>query len=346
MTQTLFKYIFKMQLKAIIFVSVSVFFLILLFDFAEVTRKYPISNLDETVFSIKLSLLRTPSTFCEIFHYTYFITATFSLWNLCRSHQITILKSTGRSPQQILYPFLSFATFIALIWLFVMHPTGLFLETLYNKSISSGTVSETNRDVWIDFPPNNQMIFIKTIYGNKIEGLYIFDTKQGARIFARRASIEKSVWNLENVTTVNDDKITHVDAMKFFSGVSLNLIKLISKSPRNHDVYYLYKIYKIQKKNQVTLRLYELELHKLLANCFSFILFALIAAIICFPINRYKTKTHIAIKVISTAIFLRFSNNMLESLAHGGAIPVQLACWAIMLILACISIAILIWREV
>jgi lipopolysaccharide export LptBFGC system permease protein LptF len=227
-----------------------------------------------------------------------------------------------------------------------MHPTGLFLETLYNKSISSGTVSETNRDVWIDFPPNNQMIFIKTIYGNKIEGLYIFDTKQGARIFARRASIEKSVWNLENVTTVNDDKITHVDAMKFFSGVSLNLIKLISKSPRNHDVYYLYKIYKIQKKNQVTLRLYELELHKLLANCFSFILFALIAAIICFPINRYKTKTHIAIKVISTAIFLRFSNNMLESLAHGGAIPVQLACWAIMLILACISIAILIWREV
>ncbi|MDR0678163.1 MAG: LptF/LptG family permease, partial [Holosporaceae bacterium] len=105
MNKTLFKYIFKIQLKTMVFVSIAVFFLILLFDFAEVTRKYPISNMQETLFSIKLSLLRTPSIFCEILHYVYFITATFSLWNLCQSHQITIIKSSGRSPQQILYPF-------------------------------------------------------------------------------------------------------------------------------------------------------------------------------------------------------------------------------------------------
>jgi lipopolysaccharide export LptBFGC system permease protein LptF len=254
------------------------------------------------------------------------------------------LKSTGKSPQQILYPFLSFAAFTALIWLFVLHPTGLFLETRYNENVGVGV--ETNRDVWIDCPSKNQIIFIQSIRNDKIEGLYIFNTKDGARTFAQRASIEKFTWNLENVMVLTDDKMEYFDTMKISGAVSLNLIKLFSKSPRNHDIYHLYKIYKIKQKNQVTLKLYELELHKLLANCFSFILFALIAAIICFPINRYKTKTNITIKVIGSAIILRFANSMLESIAHGGAIPVQLACWAIILMLTCLFLAILIWREV
>jgi lipopolysaccharide export LptBFGC system permease protein LptF len=157
--------------------------------------------------------------------------------------------------------------------------------------------------------------------------------------------MEKAVWTLKNVTAVDGDKIKNIDSMKIFNSVSLDLIKLLSKSPQKHDIYYLYKIYKIQKKDHVALRLYELELHKLLANCFSFFLFALIAAVICFPINRYKTKTNIVIKVISTAVFLRFTNNMFESLAYGEVIPIQFACWAVILILTCISIAILIWRE-
>ncbi|MDR1982304.1 MAG: LptF/LptG family permease [Holosporaceae bacterium] len=345
MNKTLFKYIFKMQLKATVFVSIAIFFLILLFDFAEITRKYPISNLQETIFSIRLSLLRTPSTFCEILHYVYFITATFSLWNLCQSHQITILKSSGRSPQQILYPFLSFATFVSAIWLFIIHPIGLFSETQYNKSVNSYFAAEINHDVWVDCSKNDLMIFIKTIHDNEIEGLYIFNTRNGTKIFAQTASIEKAIWHLKNVTTMDNEKINNSDTMEFPNGISVDLIKLLSKSPEKHDIYHLYKIYKIQKKDEVTLRSYELELHRLLSNCYSFLLFALIAAVICFPINRYKTKTNIAIKVISTAIFLKFANDMFKSLAHGEVIPVQFACWAVMLTATCVFIAILVWRE-
>ncbi|MDR2781111.1 MAG: LptF/LptG family permease [Holosporaceae bacterium] len=336
-----------MQLNAILFVSIFVFGLILVFDFAEVTRKYPISNMEETFFAIKLSLLRTPSTFSEILHYIYFITATFSLWNLCQSHQITILKSTGRSPQQILYPFLSFAAIVAMIWLFVFHSGGLFLETLYHRNISPNFYStKINHNIWIDCSEGDKVIFIKTVCDNKIEGLNIFDTKNGSRIFAQYATIENSVWSLKNVITIENDQIKSIDAMKIPGVVSIDLIDLLSKSPGKQDIYDLYKIYKIQSKDHVVLKAYELELHKLLANCFNFLLFALIAALICFPINRYKTKTNIAIKIISTSIFLRFANSTFESLACGGVIPVQLACWAVLLMLTCFSIAVLIWREV
>lgn len=332
-----------MQLRATAFVSGFVFCLILLFDFAEITRKFPITSLSETIFAIKLSLMRTPSTFCEVMHYVYFITATFSLWNLNRSHQITIMKSTGKSPQQILYPFFSFAVFIAAAWLFLIHPLGLYSETMYNKNISAS--AEINCNVWIDCTKNNQVIFIKNIHDNRIEGLNVFNMESGQRIFAQQAIKRGSFWILKDVTLINKDKIQNIDTLKIFGMVSTSLIKLLSKAPQKQDIYYLYKVYKIQKKDNVTLRSYELELHKLLANCYSFILFALIAAIICLPINHYKTKTNIMIKVIFTSIFLRLTNNMLESLSHGGAIPVQLACWAVLLILSCISIAILIWKE-
>ncbi|MDR0753518.1 MAG: LptF/LptG family permease, partial [Holosporaceae bacterium] len=297
MNRILFKYIFQMQLKVTVFISISVFCLILLFDFAEMTRKYPISNVQETLFALKLSLLRSPSTFCEVLHYVYFIAATFSCWNLCQTHQITTLKSIGKSPRQILYPFFSFAIFIATIWLLAIHPMGLFLESLYHKNISHNASSEINCNVWIDYSQNNQMIFIKKICANKIEGLYVFNVKNSQRIFAQQALLEEDSWTLKNVTLVDQDDIKNIDTLKTFSMVSMDLIKLLAKSSAKQDIYGLYRIYKIREKDRTALKSYELELHKLLANCYSFILFALIAATICFPVIRYKTKTTITIKV-------------------------------------------------
>jgi lipopolysaccharide export LptBFGC system permease protein LptF len=336
-----------MQLKATVFISISIFCLILLFDFAEVTRKYPISCAEETLFSIKLSLLRAPSTFCEILHYVYFVSATFSLWDLCQSHQLTILKSVGKSPQQILYPFGSFAIFMAAAWLFAFHPIGLFSEAQYHKNISPHIFTGTNHYFFIYCQKNDRVISIKTIHKNKqIEGLSIFNTKDNTKIFAQHASIAKNIWILKNVTITSNGEIKNMDEMELVSEISLDLIRLLSQPSYKQNIYYLYKVYRIQRKNGVPLKSYEMELHKLLANCFSFFLFALAAAVICFPINRYKTKTDIAIKVISTAVFLRFANNILESFAHGGIISAQFACWAVPLILTCVLVAILIWKEV
>ncbi|MDR3186913.1 MAG: LptF/LptG family permease [Holosporaceae bacterium] len=348
MKKTLFKYLFKMQLKIMIFSSLSVFCLILLFDFAEIGRKFPMSSVDETLFAIKLSLLRTPSTFAEILHYVYFATAAFSLWSLCKSNQMTILKSSGQSPQQILYPFVSFAIFAAAVWLFAFHPLGLFCEKLfYNEaSTRADRPEETNENIWIDCHKSNEIIFIRSIEKGEISGLYLFDMANNARIFASRAAIKDDRWLLKDVTTAGDDGIKRKDTLEVRSKVSPDLISLLLKPPAKQDIYSLYKIYQIQKENLVTLKLYELGLHKLLANFAGFILFALIAAIICFPINHYKTKTNVAIKVIGSAILLRFVNSMLESLAHAGIISAPLACWSLASVLLCVSIAVLIWKEV
>lgn len=347
MKATLFKYIFKMQLKAMLFVSFFMFCLILLFDFAEVTRKFPISNIEQVLFAIKLSLLRTPNTFCEILHYVYFITATFSLWHLCSSNQMTILKSAGRSPQQILYPFISFAFFIAAVWLFILHPGGNYTEDKYNE-LAKSQKREANENIWIDYTKDSKLIFIKRIVKNEIDGLYIFDTHENKRIFARQTTISENKWDLRNITVVDCSLNTTktVNNMTLYNKVSNELIDLLKKPPRKHNIYSLSKVYPIQKADQVGLQFYEFELHKLLANCMHFILFALIAAAICFPINRYQTRTTITIQVIVIAMILRFANNMVDSLARTNVIGVVLGAWAIVITAVFITIGVLIWKEV
>lgn len=347
MKTTIFKYIFKMQLKAMLFVSFFMFCLIFLFDFAEVTRKYPISDLQQILFATKLSLLRAPNTFCEILHYMYFITATFSLWHLCSSNQMTILKSSGRSPQQILRPFLTFALCMASLWLFVLHPYGNHTEVEYGKIVHSQS-QEANGNIWVDYPKNNQLIFLEKISKTDIDGLYIFDTAKNQRIFAQKATVSIDEWDLKDITVVdcNTNKTRHEDAMVLRNNVSNALVDLLKKPPRKHDIYSLQNVYKVQEDDKVGLHLYEFELHKLLANCLYFVLFALIAATICFPISRYRTKTGVVAQVILIAMFLRFANNLMDSLVKTSVIDVVLGAWAVVIIATFVTLCILTWKEI
>lgn len=343
---TLFKYIFKMQLKVMLFISLFMFCLILLFDFAEVARKFPISTIEQVLFSTKLSLLRTPSTFCEILHYIYFIAATFSMWHLCSSNQMTILKSVGHSPQQILCPFIMFAFCVSAIWLFILHPCGNFTEDIYNK-LAKSQAREANENIWMNCARNKRLVFIKQIVKNEIDGFCIFDFHKNKRIFAKQATLKKGKWNLRNVTIFdcNLNTIRSIDNLIVPSGVSNESMRLLKKPPRKHDVYSLRNVYFMKDNNQAELQPYKFELHKLLANCMHFILFALIAATICFPINRYKTRTGIIAQVIAIAMTLRFANNIAHSIACAGTIGVVLKAWAVVIAAIFIAIGILIWKE-
>jgi lipopolysaccharide export system permease protein len=239
----------------------------------------------------------------------------------------------------------SCAFFISLVWLFLLHPLGQWSQKCYDNAINPGVSNEINRDIWIDYPKDNQIIFIGSIIGNNIDGLHIYYLQEDHRIFAKKAEIQKKSWELKDVTVVKNGVIKNFDNFTIYNNISLNLLHILSSMPKKHDIYSLYKVYRIQRKDKVSLKSYELELHKHLANCANFILFALIAAVICFPINRYKTKTNVAIKMICVAVMLRFVNNIFESMAHTGVLPVMVACWTVVLILLCLAVSVLVWNE-
>lgn len=349
MKGTIFKYIFVTQLKAMCFVSVSIFFLIYLFDFVEVIRKFSASSFTEILFAMKLTFLKTPQTFHEVLNYIYFVTATFTLWYLCHSHQITVMKSAGSSPQQILFPFLTFAFGMALFWLLIVQPFGLWTAKHYENLLAHNAPQQTNQNIWIDYPYKNLLIYINEIDNDKISGFCLFNTNNGERIFSKSAYIKNNSVQLEDIITITADgnsknfKKTETIQDNF---IFAKLINLLSIPAKKISIYSFKKFIDIKEKEKINLKTYEMQIHKLLANCLTFILFAIIAAIICFPINRYKSKTNVAIKVIIAIIAMRFLNNLLETFAYGNILPVWQASWGVVLILLCLSTAILIWQEI
>jgi lipopolysaccharide export LptBFGC system permease protein LptF len=337
-----------MQAKMMLFISFVVFGLIFLFDFAEVTRKFPISNMQETMFAIKLSLMRVPITFCEIYGYIYLITATFSLWNLCYSNQMTILKSVGKSPQQILFPFIFFSICLALLWLLIIHPLSNSSYEYYSQNAHSKYLDEnTGENIWVDYPSDEKIFFIKKISDGNISGLYIFDIGKNSKLFAKKAKIGEKMWELNDVTIINYENSSTIEKVEkiILCNDSVKVVNMLSKPPEKHSIYQLCKIYGVSGSTIATLRTYELEFHKLLSTCVNFLLFALIAAVVCFPMNRYKTKTNVAIKIIGFSFILRFLNNICNAMANTGALSIIAATWTTTLSLMCLAIAILIWKE-
>lgn len=345
MKPTLFKYIFKMQMKTVFLVSLFFFGLIVVFDFAEASRRTPISTWNDFLLIMQISFFGALSTFAEIMHYLYFITATFSLWYLCNSRQITILKSSGQSPLQILYPFVSCAMTIAGLWLFAMHPAGLWgnheCQRLRYKS-----VDEYNENIWIDYTKDNKLIFLKRLDGNRASDIYIFDTQNSSKIIADGAVMNNEDIDLNNGVEIADGSAKSFKNRRYNNKMNSKLIEIVSISPQKQSIYKLHSVYEIEKQNGVTLTKYEIALQQLLVNCFTFVLFAIIAAVICFPINRYNSKTNIVVKTIAIAVVMRFLNNIFEAMANSGVLSPFIASWIVVLVAMCISVAMLIWREV
>ena len=82
------------------------------------------------------------------------------------------------------------------------------------------------------------MIFIKRIVKNEIDGLYIFNTQKNKRIFARQTIISWNKWDLRNITVVDCslNATKTVNNMTLYNKVSNELINLLKKPPRKHNI--------------------------------------------------------------------------------------------------------------
>lgn len=350
MKPTLFKYILKMQFLSMISISIFVFLIILLFDFAEASRKFPIENIADIGFALKISFLRTPSTFFEILHYIYFITATINLWNLCTSHQLTIIKAIGGSPQQILFPYFAFAIATGMFWLLIANPLSMECDKAYKEAIGSSETAFTNGNIWLDYKDSHKIIYISKIKNATTDSCFstgnVVIITEKDKIMAESASVHGDQWQLKNISIVNKEVADFCESKIMSFNVSRDLIRVLILPAGGHTIYTLYDVYVVSEDNKVDLRTYKIALHKLLAHCFIFIVFALIAAVLCFPINRYKTKTNIAVKVIFISIIIKFAMHTFEAFASSGVLSVALACWSAPVFAFLLAFSLLIWREV
>ena len=133
--------------------------------------------------------------------------------------------------------FYKFCVFIAAFWLFILHLGGNYTEDIYNE-LAKSKLREAFENIWIYYTKDSKLIFIKRIVKNEIDGLYIFNTQINKRIFARQTIISWNKWDLRNITVVDCslNATKTVNNMTLYNKVSNELINLLKKPPRKHNI--------------------------------------------------------------------------------------------------------------
>lgn len=345
MNKTYFKYFLKIQLQIIAVVACFVIGFIFVFTFADTMRKIPESAPYPMLLCMYLSALRIPYTFCELFGYVYLIAATFSLWNLSQSHQITVLKSLGKSPKQILLPYFFLSFLMCIGFIFIFHPICNRAERLadYQHKIYLSQSNMYSDNVWMK--DKDQVIYLGRFSKNNIENLLI-KHQNGKSIYAESVAVTDNQWSLKNGYELKDDKCTYFDEKKITPVVVNEELELYSIPAHRCSIYSLIKCVFSQNSYATDIGKYVLNLNKIICNGLIFFLFSMIAAVVCLPLNRYKTKTFVSSTVIGFAVILRLINNICESMGTNGSLSPVLCVWIPMIIAFALSLSLLIWKEV
>ncbi len=345
MSKTFLKYFISMQLKIMFFVACFVIGFIFIFTFADMMRKIPYDAISPLSLCIYLSALRVPYTYCELVCYTYLIAATFSLWNLSQSHEITVLKSIGTSTHQILFPYFTLSFFIGISFIFIIHPLCVKVERFadYQEKIYLSKSSMSSKNVWMQ--NTEKTIFIGKLSDSHMNCLSIINNKKNETLYADSVNIQNNDWQLLNGYILKNNKIETFKKKTIKELINKKTIDLYSIVPQRSSVYSLLKCLYAKESYATDIGRYILNLNKIISNGVVFFLFSMIAAIVCLPLNRYKTKTFVSGSVIGSAILLHLFNGICESMGNNGSLSPIICIWIPTIAAISLSLALLIWKE-
>lgn len=345
MSKTFFKYFLRMQIKIMFFVACFVIGFVFIFTFADMMRKIPSDAVSPLGLCVYLSLLRIPYTCCELAGYIYLIAATFSLWNLSQSHEITVLKSIGKSSRQILLPYFFLSFLIGVSFVFVVQPACVKIERFADYQDKEYLSKSTMYSNYLWLKNKDEIIFMRRLFKTGINTLSVINYKTNEALYANAVKIMPDGWKLLNGYIRTNDVTTAFKERTIQKVIADEELEVYSIPPQNCSIYALLHCLFAKKTYTTDVSKYIISLNKLFANGVIFFLFSMIAAIVCLPLNRYKTKTFVSGGVCSSAILLRLFSGICESMGGNGTLPPIICIWLPMIIAFSLALALLIWKE-
>ena len=210
-------YLFYLTNKYLIvnFIIFSIF--IIFINMLELSRV--ISENDKNIFNfIYLSFLKYPSIINEIIPFVTILGVAFLIRNLIRNNEFVSMRNCGFSILDIFKPILIAVFIMGLIFLFIINPLAVFMETKYDNELdkkdnSLYSIKITNNEMWIKNKidqQNSSFINIKNInlrnmYASNIK---ILQTKKDNNkfIMAEKGEFKNNIFSLENVIYYNFKK--------------------------------------------------------------------------------------------------------------------------------------------
>lgn len=184
-------------------ISFFAFLLIFIFDLAEILRSQEYQN--NLLDAINLTKARIIYVYAQIMHYVILLSTIIVMYFMVSKNEIIILKSTGRSAFNILFPFLLVAGMAGMAWLFCIHPIAtnmqrqnIFIDKRYSKQM-------VTKKVWLDYGTDIIYCDLEFYNHNQFDMKNIFINKSDQKIYAKSGCINDSILSLKDCMIIEQN---------------------------------------------------------------------------------------------------------------------------------------------
>ncbi|MES2677080.1 MAG: LptF/LptG family permease [Pseudomonadota bacterium] len=315
-----------------------------------------------------LDILQVPSFIEDIAIFLIMISSMITLFSLSIRSEITVMRSSGLSFWQILYPIAAGAFLLGLFFVLIFNPISITaskkLNNMEQKLIEKEEVNllAPPNGIWLkqeNVLNSNEDIIIRAdkIYRKNLKmtnvNLWFFDKnhKFYKKIDAKNMFLEEGFWNLQNAV-INDSRNINQPKDNIEIATNLKAEFITKKILNNFENVRLFSVYDLPnlindlKDSGFSPRKFVVYYNSLLTKPFLFIAMALMAAF--FAVNNVRSRNNIIIFVLGIAVglVLYISFIIVNALGSSGLVPTFLATWMMVIILTAISILLIFRKEI
>lgn len=360
-------YLIKSFLKRLFYVLISIsllIFVINLFDsFNKVRYVSHVTNSQV----LTMALLQIPPFLADIAIFIILLSAMLTLFNLSSKSEITVMRSSGMSLWDILWPIIFTSFILGLVFIFAFLPLTISANKKYTQ-MEQELIKKQPKDsfapkngIWLrqenrDNPKEEIKIRAEKIYKNNLEltevtiWLVDRDNKFYRKIDVKNMQLVKGEWHLKSAIINDQNNVNKaVDQMIIKTDLEPEFIlqKIINnfEDVKLFSVLDLPKLIKNMEESGFSSRKFKVYFNALLNYPLLFVCMTIMAAY--FSINNIRNRNN-ALFIVSGIIFgliTYIGLNILNALGSSGILPSFMSTWLITILFLAISIILVFKKE-
>ena len=223
LTKTLAKYFYKKYITTLLYSLIISTIFVFIIDTAELSRRISKAGDGDIILAIKLAFFKLPEMVFEIFPFIILFGSLATFYNMAKSSELVIFRSSGISIWKILTPPILVVSIIGLFLILALQPFIAFTSAKFKEiearsirgQVSLITLSENGLWLKVENLENNTYYIIHSLgmdkrYGN-IENVIFFNYQENGnllrRIDADNAQLSRGKWALSNAW-INETEVT------------------------------------------------------------------------------------------------------------------------------------------
>lgn len=334
--------------------------LIMLIEFVDLMRRSAGVEIIGLGLVLQFSLLKTPQTFQQLFHFTVLFSAMFTFWRLTRTQELVVVRAAGVSAWQFLLPVIVLAAGLGVLKIAVINPVGAALHASYERmeeryfhgrenllKVSSGGIWLRQREadgiaVIHAARTAPDAVLLNDVLIFRFDHSEVFQD----RIDARMALLRDGYWEIRDATLRRGDGRSE-QIEEFLLPTSLTEARIVESfaSPETIAFWDLPAFITAMEAAGFAPTRHRLHYHALLSQPL------LLAAMVLFAAafsTRHTRQGHTLMMIVAGIVtgFLLFGlSDFVLALGMTGALPTVLAAWSPAGLAALIGTALILYQE-